>query len=124
MGRATWASLPARFRPLPGRDNIVLTRSPGYEAAGALVVHGVDEALRLVGDRDAWVIGGEEVYRTFLPLAHRSSSPWCRSTSAVTRGRPCSSAAPGGVPGLDPDHGWHVSSAGGTRYRFETHLRA
>ena len=69
MGRGTWDSLPPRFRPLPDRDNIVLTRDPAFEAAGALVAHGVDEALRLVENRDAWVVGGGEVYALFLPLA-------------------------------------------------------
>ena len=38
MGRKTWESLPARFRPLPGRQNIVVTRDPAYEAPGATVV--------------------------------------------------------------------------------------
>ena len=71
MGRGTWDSLPPRFRPLPDRDNIVLTRDPSFEAAGALVAHGVDEALRLVENRDAWVVGGGEVYALFLPLAQR-----------------------------------------------------
>ncbi len=45
MGRATWASLPQRFRPLPGRVNVVLSRAPGLELAGATVVRSVAEAL-------------------------------------------------------------------------------
>jgi len=71
MGRATWESLPTRFRPLPGRDNIVLSRTPGFEADGAQVVAGLDEALELVGDRDAWVMGGGAVYAESLPRAGR-----------------------------------------------------
>ena len=124
MGRATWASLPPRFRPLPGRDNIVLTRTPGFEAAGALVAHGVDEALRLVGDRDAWIIGGGEVYRTFLPLAQRVEVTVVSLDVGGDTRAPSLAGGSWRRAGADPDHGWHVSSAGGTRYRFETYLRA
>ena len=124
MGRATWASLPARFRPLPGRDNIVLTRTPGFEAAGALVVHGVDEALRRVGDRDAWVIGGGEVYRTFLPLAQRVELTVVSLDVGGDTRAPALDRGTWRRANVDPDHGWHVSSAGGTRFRFESYLRA
>ncbi|MGI4895085.1 MAG: dihydrofolate reductase, partial [Janthinobacterium lividum] len=44
MGRATWESLPPRFRPLPGRRNLVLSRDPGYVAEGAEVVHDLASA--------------------------------------------------------------------------------
>ncbi|OOL28231.1 dihydrofolate reductase, partial [Rhodococcus rhodochrous] len=43
MGRLTWESLPPRFRPLPGRRNIVVTRDPAWSDAGAEVAHGVPE---------------------------------------------------------------------------------
>ncbi|GID25962.1 dihydrofolate reductase [Paractinoplanes brasiliensis] len=66
MGRATWDSLPERFRPLPGRRNVVLTRDPQWSAPGAEVVHSVDEAMAY---GEIWVMGGESVYRAFLPLA-------------------------------------------------------
>lgn len=65
MGRATWDSLPERWRPLPGRRNVVLTRDPDWQAAGAEAVHSPDE---VAGD-DFWVIGGASVYRAFLPRA-------------------------------------------------------
>ncbi|MBI4941281.1 MAG: dihydrofolate reductase [Actinobacteria bacterium] len=67
MGRRTWESLPPRFRPLPGRTNVVLTRSPGYDAPGAEVVGSVDEAL--ARHPEPWVIGGAEVYAAFVPAA-------------------------------------------------------
>lgn len=79
MGRATWESLPLPVRPLPGRANIVMTRQPGfrplYRSQGAIVVSSVEEAL-LVAERipdagEAFVIGGEEIYRQFLPFAKR-----------------------------------------------------
>ena len=72
MGRKTWDSLPAAFRPLPGRRNIVLTRDPDYVAPGAEVCHSLEEALGLAGDNDeVFVIGGAEIYRQALPLAQR-----------------------------------------------------
>lgn len=70
MGRKTWDSLPARFRPLPGRRNIVVTRNPGWSAAGADAAHSLQAALALVGDEPkAFVIGGAELYGQALPLA-------------------------------------------------------
>ncbi|MGI9123264.1 MAG: dihydrofolate reductase [Mycobacterium sp.] len=68
MGRRTWESLPARFRPLPGRRNVVLTRNPRYRADGAEVVSSVDEAFGLP---DTWVIGGSEIYHLAMPTAAR-----------------------------------------------------
>lgn len=72
MGRKTWDSLPPRFRPLPGRRNIVLTRQADWSAEGAERVGTLQQALALCGDVDtAWVTGGAEVYRLALPLAQR-----------------------------------------------------
>ncbi|HEX7354953.1 MAG TPA: dihydrofolate reductase [Mycobacteriales bacterium] len=61
MGRRTWESLPARFRPLPGRRNVVLTRG---HAEGAEVIDDLGRA-----PADCWVIGGERVYAAALPSA-------------------------------------------------------
>ncbi len=70
MGRKTWDSLPAKFRPLPGRRNIVLTRSSGWHEAGAESFSSLDAALRQCAQVDTvWVIGGAEIYRQALPLA-------------------------------------------------------
>ncbi len=70
MGRKTWDSLPPRFRPLPGRLNIVVTRQPQWQAQGALPAGSLEQALALCpGEADAWVIGGAEIYRQALPLA-------------------------------------------------------
>ena len=69
MGRKTWDSL---GRPLPGRRNIVITRQPGWQAAGAETVHGLEAALALCGEApEVMVIGGAEIYRQALPLARR-----------------------------------------------------
>jgi dihydrofolate reductase len=67
MGRATWESLPARVRPLPGRRNVVLTRDQRWTAPGAETAGSVDEVLAAGGD--LWVIGGAGVYQAFLPYA-------------------------------------------------------
>lgn len=70
MGRKTWDSLPARFRPLPGRRNLVVTRNDQWHADGAERVAALDDALaRLAGVEKAFVIGGAEVYALALPLA-------------------------------------------------------
>ena len=70
MGRKTWDSLPARFRPLPGRTNIVITRQADWSADGALRAASIEEAMQLCGDvPDAWIMGGAEIYRQAEPLA-------------------------------------------------------
>lgn len=70
MGRRTWDSLPDRFRPLPGRRNIVVTRNPSWAADGAERAGSLEEALDLVaGEERVFVIGGAELYEAALPLA-------------------------------------------------------
>jgi dihydrofolate reductase len=69
MGRRTWESLPERFRPLPGRRNVVLTSDPGWSADGARRAGSVDDVLDEPGA--VWVIGGGAVYAAFLPHADR-----------------------------------------------------
>ena len=72
MGRKTWESLPEKFRPLPGRLNIVLSRNPDYPAPGATRARSLQEAIGLAGDADEiFIIGGAELYRQALPLAER-----------------------------------------------------
>jgi dihydrofolate reductase len=67
MGRATWDSLPPRWRPLPGRRNVVLTRDPMWAASGAETATSVDDVLKRYDD--FWVMGGAGVYAAFLPHA-------------------------------------------------------
>lgn len=67
MGRRTWESLKG---PLPGRDNIVVTRRPGYEAPGAAVASSLEAALALcIGEPVAFVIGGHQLFAESLPIA-------------------------------------------------------
>ncbi len=70
MGRRTWDSLPDRFKPLPGRTNIVLSRDPLWKAAGAIAVSDLDQALAAAaGSNSVFVIGGAQVYALALPRA-------------------------------------------------------
>ncbi len=72
MGRKTWDSLPSRFRPLPGRRNIVLTRQHGFVAEGAEVIDSLPMALqKMAADEMVFVIGGADLYAQALPLAER-----------------------------------------------------
>ena len=72
MGRRTWESLPERFRPLPGRRNLVVSRNPAFQAPGADVVDSLDAALaRVAGAGQAFVIGGAALYAQALPRAGR-----------------------------------------------------
>ena len=72
MGRKTWESLPPRFRPLPGRTNIVITRQPDWQAPGASVANSLQNAIAQCGETaQAWVIGGAQIYTAAEPLADR-----------------------------------------------------
>jgi dihydrofolate reductase len=72
MGRKTWESLPPRFRPLPGRRNIVISRQADYAAPGAELADSLENALALASTAGtAFIIGGEQIYRQALPLAQR-----------------------------------------------------
>ncbi len=72
MGRKTWESLPEKFRPLPGRLNIVVSRNPVYPAPGATLAGSLQEAAEKAGNaQEVFVIGGAELYRQALPLADR-----------------------------------------------------
>jgi len=71
MGRKTWDSLPPKFRPLPGRANIVVTRQPDWSETGAQRASDLREALQLCEQAaDVWVIGGAQLYALAEPLAH------------------------------------------------------
>lgn len=71
MGRKTWESLPAKFRPLPGRRNIVVTRNGAFRAEGATVATSLADAIVAANGDESFVIGGAELYKAALPLADR-----------------------------------------------------
>lgn len=73
MGRKTWDSLPPRFRPLPGRKNIVVTRQMDWHSDGAYRASSLQEALTVCADApEVWVIGGAQIYAEAEPLAQRA----------------------------------------------------
>jgi dihydrofolate reductase len=111
MGRKTWDSLPPRFRPLPGRRNVVLTRDASWTADGADVVH--DLAAALDTDEPVWIIGGGAVYAEGLAFADRVSE------TIIDVEVPGDTIAPEPGDGwtIADDGDWQTSSAG-PRYRF------
>ncbi|WP_460356911.1 dihydrofolate reductase [Mycobacterium sp. ZZG] len=116
MGRLTWESLPQRFRPLPGRRNVVVSRQADYTADGAEVVTSLEGAPL----DDAWVIGGSQIYGLALPSATR-----CEVTEVdIDLRREDDDAL---APVLDEawvgtEQDWRESSSG-LRYRFYTYVR-
>ena len=69
MGRKTWESI---GKPLPGRDNIIITRNPSYSADGAIVFHSLDEALeRYSSAAEVVIIGGHDIFKAALEQSDR-----------------------------------------------------
>ncbi len=74
MGRNNYESIPHKYRPLPNRTNIIITRQKDYEAPGCTIVNSLKEALDLAktnGEKEAFIIGGGEIYKLGLSSAHR-----------------------------------------------------
>jgi dihydrofolate reductase len=124
MGRKTWLSFPEKYRPLPNRTNIVITRQGGWgetpEAEGAVVVKSLDDALLesqfAPGFEMVWILGGGEIFKQSTDLAN----------VAVVTTIDVEADGDTHAPELDgawergasvPDEGW-LTSANGTRYRF------
>lgn len=73
-GRKNYESIPEKFRPLPNRTNIVVTRQENYAAPGAIVVNSLENALsaaRSTGDTEIFIIGGAEIYSQSLRYADK-----------------------------------------------------
>jgi dihydrofolate reductase len=78
MGRKTWDSLPPKFRPLPGRLNLVISRDAStrenLSQSGCEPLQNLREALSFCeqqGSQEVWVIGGAQIYAQALPLAQK-----------------------------------------------------
>ena len=72
MGRVTWESIPEKFRPLPGRTNVVVSRQTGFNAPGTQVVSSLQAAIDLFpADDVVWLIGGAQLYAQAMPLAQQ-----------------------------------------------------
>ncbi|UUT35092.1 dihydrofolate reductase [Microbacterium elymi] len=133
MGRRTWDSFPDRFRPLPGRRNIVITRNDAWAAEGAERAASLDDGLALAASDDPdwiWVIGGGEVFREAMPRAHRLEvTELDLAVSGDTTAPPVDgwravASDPDAGAHADPDAaiGWHTSRSG-VRYRFVRYER-
>jgi dihydrofolate reductase len=124
MGRKTWLSFPEKYRPLPNRTNIVITRQDGWgetpEAEGAVVVKSMDDALLesqfAPGFEAVWILGGGEIFEQSTDLAN----------VAVVTTIDVEADGDTYAPELDdawepgasvPGEGW-LTAANGTRYRF------
>ncbi|MCS5718157.1 dihydrofolate reductase [Herbiconiux sp. CPCC 205763] len=120
MGRRTWESLPDRFRPLPGRRNVVVTRQAGWQAPGADVVHSVDAALAGARDERVWVMGGGDIYQQALAQADRLE---ITEVDLDIEGDTFAPVIGGGWQRTTtPASGW-LDSRTGLRYRFATLTR-
>ena len=118
MGRKTWDSLPARFRPLPGRDNIVVTRQADWHENGAQRASSLREALQVCEQAaTVWVIGGAQIYAQALPLAQRVE------VTEIERDYEGDAYAPVlGPEWAESSRSRHLS-AGGVPFSFVTYLR-
>ncbi|MCL1870948.1 MAG: dihydrofolate reductase [Promicromonosporaceae bacterium] len=129
MGRRTWDSLPSRFRPLPGRTNVVVTRRPDDVAdvsgSETVVAGSVEEALAAAaaapGGDEVWVIGGEQVYRAALDVADRLV---VTEIDLEVEGDAFAPAVDFAHWALTDDAPWEQSAAPGElRYRYLTYVR-
>lgn len=75
MGKKTWESIPEKFRPLPKRNNFVITSDPTYKAKGAIVVHDllglIDAFKNNKLEDDVFIIGGSQIYNQTFHLVDR-----------------------------------------------------
>ena len=111
MGRKTLDSLPSG-QPLMGRTNVVLTRNEDFTKKGTVVFHSVDETLEYLKQfrsEDVYIIGGEEIYRQFLPYSDVAHVTWIDYVyEADTK-----------FPNLDQDPEWHVTDESDEQTYFD-----
>jgi dihydrofolate reductase len=73
-GRKNYESIPEKFRPLPNRTNIVITRQEDYHAPGVIIVGSIEEAIKKAkqtGDDEIFIIGGAEIFKQSMHLADK-----------------------------------------------------
>lgn len=127
MGRRTWQSFPEKYRPLPGRTNIVVTKSRPDPAAfpGAVVVHSLDEAFaearRSEGAEEIWIIGGGQVYAEAAPQADAAVVTVIDTDVDGDTYAPVLADA-WNLSAVEPDEGWSTSR-NGTRFRISIWTR-
>lgn len=121
MGRKTWESLPERFRPLPGRRNIVVTRDTQWSSDGAETTFSLDEAVArasegLENSDFIWIIGGGQIFTQSLARADRIELTEINTMVAGDSFAP--ELGDEWMPNhADPITGWHTAQSG-LEYRF------
>lgn len=111
LGRKTLATFPGGL-PLKNRTNIILTRNPDFTAKGAVVCHDVEEALeelKKYPSEDIYIIGGDTIYRQFLPycnVAHVTRTDHAYDADAW-------------FPNLDEDPDWELTGQSGEKTYFD-----
>ena len=73
-GRKNYESIPEKFRPLPNRTNIIITRQNEYAAPGAIIVSSIEGAIekaKETGDNEIFIIGGAEIYKQSIHLTDK-----------------------------------------------------
>ena len=111
LGRKTMDTFPGG-RPLPQRRNIILSHNPNYSVKDAEVVHSKEELLELIKDvdtDDVFIIGGESIYREFLPLC---------DTAVITKIN-YAYEADAYFPNLDADEEWECVEEGDEQTCFD-----
>jgi dihydrofolate reductase len=121
MGRKCWESIPEKFRPLPNRTNIVLTRNGDYFAKGAKVRHNLKDAVEefMVNNDELFIIGGAQIYKEAFEICDYLyfTRVFCPIPKADTF-----------LEGFDKDK-WEIMNMSGLKedngipYRFETYKR-
>lgn len=133
MGRKTWESLPQRFRPLPGRTNIVITgdaaTSRELEDAGAVPASSLPEAVSIATARagsaqEVWIMGGGAIYAEAVEsgIANLASVTRLDFASDGDTFAPELDPAVWEMVDSAPDEGWNTSSTD-VEYRIETYRR-
>ena len=118
MGRKTWDSLPAKFRPLPGRTNVVITRQTDWQAEGAQTASSLQDALALCQtSNEIWIIGGAQIYAQAEPQATRIEMTYIDKDFEGDAFAP--KLGPQWIPSHREDH---VSSAG-LNFSFITYTK-
>jgi len=120
MGRRTWESFPDRFRPLPGRRNVVVTRDPAWAAEGAEVAHSIDDALAV--DASPWIIGGAQLFLATIDRAARLEVTEIDISPDGDTHAPAIDFSVWQPTPLTADAPW-LTAGNGLRYRFRTYTR-
>lgn len=118
MGRKTWDSLPKK--PLPGRQNIVVTRNPEFRAEGCVAVSSPTEALELTDGKSPFIMGGAEIYNAFMPYVTRI---YLTEIDDVCPDADARLALPYNLPCWLVEEMSEVENAGGVSYRYVTYAR-